>query len=75
VWPDGHVGEQVTPHVKGKWHTFYTSAIRALDPERLNPFTNRALIGQKRMEQSEGSLPWGVPPEAEHPTEDPNDDS
>jgi hypothetical protein len=75
VWPDGHVGQQKTSHEKGKWHTFYTTAIKSLDPERLNPFKNRALLGDKRLEQPEGALPWGAKAKTASTSQDASDDS
>jgi hypothetical protein len=49
VWPDGSVS-RFRPDDDGV-HATLVRFVRALDPERLNPFTNRALVGQRRLEQ------------------------
>jgi hypothetical protein len=39
-------------------HAWTTSTVRALDPERLNVFKNRSILGQKRMAQPANAVPW-----------------
>lgn len=56
VNPDGSVLENY--QTSRTTHAWVTSTVRALDPERLNPFQNRSLVGQNRTAQPTGAVPW-----------------